>query len=235
MIVNVDAKQLDWLCAVWLSGDKTGREEIGNNVDQHTLNQKEFDLPERKIAKFFLFRCIFLGSSFAFANDPDFSWISNRQDYWDRRIDRFFSKYDGLAKQHDLWIKAATKGELISIPTGRQYTFSPIMSKKGEMVWPKKDIVCHPVQGLEAEMMKEYRIGVHNRLKELRPAILFSSIHDSLGVDTPSELRYNVRGVLEEEAALVPSYMKKYYGMDFDLPFRVEISEGLNMYDLEEV
>jgi DNA polymerase I-like protein with 3'-5' exonuclease and polymerase domains len=233
--VNVDVRGLEWVCCAYLCNDKVARKEIIEGEDQHSANQEAFKLPSRLIAKIFLFRAIFRGSAYAYANDPAFMHVSTQPKYWEGVIERFYTKYEGIAKQHEKWIKAATKGELITIPTGRSYKFDARQNRRGELEWPDKDIVNHPVQGLGAEMVKEYRIGVHNRMPEIRPAVLFSSIHDSLGIDTPDELRYNVRSVLESEAEAVPSRMKQYYGMDFDLPFRVEISEGPNMYDLEDV
>jgi DNA polymerase I-like protein with 3'-5' exonuclease and polymerase domains len=215
-----------------LCNDKVGREEILAGHDQHAANQDFFKLPSRLIAKKFLFRAIFRGSAYAYANDPEFMGASTNKKYWEEVIERFYTKYEGIAKQHEVWIKQATRGELITIPTGRSYKFEPRQNRRGEMEWPDKDIVNHPVQGLGAEMVKEYRIGVHRRMEELRPAVLFGSIHDQLGLDTPDSLRYNVRSVLNEEAERVPRYMNEYYGMDFDLPFRVEVSLGNNMYDL---
>jgi len=40
MILNADAKQLEWICATYLSQDKVAINEINNQVDQHADNQK---------------------------------------------------------------------------------------------------------------------------------------------------------------------------------------------------
>jgi hypothetical protein len=56
MIINCDAKALEWVGGAYLSQDKVAFEEIWNNVDQHSLNQKTFGLPSRLIAKTFVFR-----------------------------------------------------------------------------------------------------------------------------------------------------------------------------------
>ena len=56
MLVNVDAKYLDWLAATYLSQDSVAIEEIWSGFDLHTDNQKAFGLPSRLIAKVFLFR-----------------------------------------------------------------------------------------------------------------------------------------------------------------------------------
>lgn len=60
MLIEADARALEWLGAVYLSKDKTGYDEIISGVDQHTLNQKAFNLPTgpegRLVAKKFVFR-----------------------------------------------------------------------------------------------------------------------------------------------------------------------------------
>lgn len=56
MIVNGDAKALEWVVGTYLSKDKVAKQEILDKVDQHTLNQKAFGLPSRLIAKKFVFR-----------------------------------------------------------------------------------------------------------------------------------------------------------------------------------
>ncbi len=56
MIVNADAKALEWVAGSALNGDKVAHQEIWDGVDQHTLNQDAFKLPSRLIAKKFVFR-----------------------------------------------------------------------------------------------------------------------------------------------------------------------------------
>ena len=65
MLIQADAKALEWWTAVWLSQDKTGMNEILNGLDLHTENQKAFGLPSRLIAKKYLFRTIYRGSAYA--------------------------------------------------------------------------------------------------------------------------------------------------------------------------
>ena len=50
MILNADAKALEWICINWFSQDNVGREEILAQVDQHTVNAERFGLPDRRIA-----------------------------------------------------------------------------------------------------------------------------------------------------------------------------------------
>jgi len=56
MLINMDMKAIEWVCVAYLSQDRTAMEEIKNQIDQHTANQKRFGLPSRLIAKTFVFR-----------------------------------------------------------------------------------------------------------------------------------------------------------------------------------
>ena len=76
MLVNIDVSGLEWCTIVWLAQDKVGMAEIVAGVDCHAINQQTFGLPERRIAKIFVFRLIYGGTAWAYVYDPDFNWIS---------------------------------------------------------------------------------------------------------------------------------------------------------------
>lgn len=59
MLLQADAKALEWVCASYLSQDPIAMEEVLNNVDQHSDNQERFGLPSRLVAKTFVFRLIY--------------------------------------------------------------------------------------------------------------------------------------------------------------------------------
>ena len=49
MLLNADAKQLEWICATYLSQDKVAIDEINNQVDQHADNQERFGLDRKSV------------------------------------------------------------------------------------------------------------------------------------------------------------------------------------------
>ena len=55
MLLKADAQQLEWRTKVFLSQDPVALREIQNNEDLHSDNQKFFQLPNRTIAKNFLY------------------------------------------------------------------------------------------------------------------------------------------------------------------------------------
>jgi DNA polymerase I-like protein with 3'-5' exonuclease and polymerase domains len=97
MLVNIDVRGLEWVTIVWFAQDVVGMREIITGVDQHGENQRAFGLPERRIAKIFVFRLIYGGSKWAYALDPDFNYISKSPDYWQKVIDKFYDKYPGIS------------------------------------------------------------------------------------------------------------------------------------------
>ncbi len=103
MLIQGDASALEWRCAAFLSQDKVAYEEIWNNVDQHTDNQTRFGLPSRLIAKTFVFRLIYGGSAYSYANDPNFAEVSKSEKFWQGVIDEFYNKYKGLHKSSFSW------------------------------------------------------------------------------------------------------------------------------------
>ncbi len=100
MLLQADAKQLEWVGATYFSQDQTALKEIWNEVDQHSDNQKRFGLPSRLVAKTFVFRLIYGGSAYSYANDPDFKDIGG-ETFWQGIIDEFYKKYSGLKAWHD--------------------------------------------------------------------------------------------------------------------------------------
>ena len=64
MIVQCDAKSLEWITYLYISQDKAGIEEWFNFLkdpklnDIHTNNQNDLKLSSRLVSKIFLFRCV---------------------------------------------------------------------------------------------------------------------------------------------------------------------------------
>ena len=123
MLLNADAKALEWVCAAYLSQDKTAIQEIHGQIDQHTDNQTRFGLPSRLIAKTFVFRLIYGGSAFSYANDPNFKEIGNEA-YWQHVIDEFYKKYTGLKEWHDeIFLRAKKDNKLVCQQAERMITY----------------------------------------------------------------------------------------------------------------
>lgn len=146
MQVQCDASQLEWRTALELSRDQTGIAEILNKEDVHSLNEKAFVLPSRLIAKIYLFRTIFRGSGWAFANDPDFMHVSTDPNFWDELNVKFYSKYNGLDKCHYKWKDLVVAGKPIEGPLGRSWTINLKRDKYGNLKIPWTTLSNYPVK-----------------------------------------------------------------------------------------
>ena len=123
MIIKMDAKALEWRSYLELSRDPVGIQEILEGQDVHSNNQTFFNLPSRLIAKVFLFRWIYRGSAWAYANDNDFIPVSKSPVFWQDVIDRANTKYRVLYEyQADIMRRVENK-EVITIPSGREFLF----------------------------------------------------------------------------------------------------------------
>lgn len=230
MLINLDAKSLEWVTAVYLSGDEVGRAELKEGFDIHSRNQDALHLPTRTIAKVFLFRTIYCdeagGGAYAFANDPEFAHVSSSTRYWQERIDGFYLKYKGLAKWHSTILTTVGQSGRLSMPYGREYVFLR-KEKNGEKLWPKTQIYNYPVQGLGAELMAIVRVSLAKRLAAL--AIehkLVATVHDSVLIDAPEETLAPICKVVYDVFRDVPKNFEKLFGIPFDMDLNVEIQAG---------
>ena len=242
MIVNVDAKSLEWCTYLYLSQDPTGIEEWHGVIndpgkhDIHKANQTAFNLPTRLVAKVFLFRWIYRGSAFAYSKDPDFMPVSRSKEFWQDVIDKYYAKYPQIYKTHMRYIKeATTTGKLVS-PFGREYFFEPRKNKRGEMVWSEPDITNWPNQGCGADVMAVARVACYQRMK--RSGIkgkLISTVHDSIVADVPESDMNDVVEIFDKVFKDLPKLVTQAYGVDWNVPMLGEVSVGPNMLDLLEV
>lgn len=234
MLVSVDAKALEWLCVAYLSKDPVAYQEILDGVDQHTDNQTRFGLPSRLIAKTFVFRLIYGGSAYSYANDPNFTDVSSREKYWQKVIDEFYSKYKGIKKWHDEIVRTVTTTGQLVMPTGRIYKYKPTL-KRGEMVWPRTTILNYPVQGLGADLMCIARVSFARRLKA--SGIIgksISTVHDSIVIDVEDEYTEQVCKLFHEVFNDIPKNFERLFKVPFDLPTKCEVSYGPNLKDMVE-
>ena len=233
-IVNADAKALEWMGAVYLSKDPVGYQEIKDGVDQHSVNQAAFGLPTRLIAKTFVFRLIYGGTGYSYANDADFEGVSSDQKFWDKVIDKFYTKYQGIGKWHYELEREVRECGQIEIPTGRIFKFKPEKSYNGQYKWPRTKILNYPVQGFGADFMTLARVLANRRIKQTDGDFI-CTVHDSLVYDCKSSKVRLIAKTLFEVWQDLPSEFEKLWGKKFDLPCLVEISSGPNWKDQKEI
>jgi DNA polymerase I-like protein with 3'-5' exonuclease and polymerase domains len=235
MIVQVDAKSLEWCTYLYLSQDPVGIDEwhgVLNDPtsnDIHRANQTAFNLPSRLVAKVFLFRWIYRGSAFAYSRDPDFTGVSRQVDFWQDVIDRYYSKYKVLHQTHLNYINTVKKtGELVS-PLGRVYKYEP-KRQRGEMVWNESDITNWINQGLGADVMTIARILSKQKFDKYKlQSKLVNSVHDSVVADCVEKEVPAVSEIFLDVFKELPKRVSQAYDINWNLPMMGEILVGPNM------
>jgi DNA polymerase-1 len=238
MLINVDVKGLEVVVAAELSGDSVLRQEIIDKVDIHDSNRVAFNLgegkPGRLIAKIFKFRLIYGGSAYSYANDPDFTGVSDSVKFWEGVIDRYYTKYNGIKKWHDKLLADVKRDGYIAIPSGRYYPFEPTF-KYGDWKWPLTQIKNYPVQGFGADLVMLARIEAFQRLKDSGLEFqMVQTIHDSVVIDCHSKHLEQVATILKESVEVVPKLCQEHFNYNFSLPLTCEILYGKNKLDMKE-
>ena len=184
----------------------------------------------------FLFRWIYRGSAWAYANDNDFKETSSDPTYWEDVIKRANEKYHVLIEYQDRLIWKAERKEVITLPTGREFLFEVSKDAKGNPYWDIKKIVNHINQGFGAEIMMVGRVMLKRRLAKYVAAgvLLMNTVHDDFQLDVANDpaLLYNICIELEELFKDIPEQFTKYFKKEFITPLAGEVSFGHNLYEL---
>lgn len=160
--------------------------------------------------------------------------VSTSMGFWDQVIDAFYSKYKGIAKQHQLWMQEAISTGRLVMPTGRVFEYS--RTKYGE--WPRTLILNYPVQGTGADIVSIFRVSLSRRLSLLDcwPDIrLRSTVHDSVVLDTYKHNLECIVNTVKHCFNDLPMNFERVFGVPFNLPLSGEISYGPNLRDLVKV
>ncbi len=237
MLVACDASQLEWRTILELSRDPVGIGEILNGDDTHSLNQRAFDLPSRLIAKIYLFRTIFRGSGWSFAHDPAFMHVSADPKFWDEVGRKFFAKYKGIDDTHRKWADLVTGGKSLVGPSGRQWDI-PLRrdDRTKELKIPWTVLTNYPVQGTGADVMMVARISFARRLKMSGiPALLISTVHDSIVVDCESMYVQPVVNLFYQVFDDLVTNLNRTFQIDWQVPLACEVKVGMDMLNMKTV
>jgi DNA polymerase I-like protein with 3'-5' exonuclease and polymerase domains len=233
MLIQIDAAQLEWRVLAWLAGDSVALREINDGIDFHAENQALFGLPSRLIAKIYLFRTIYRGSGWSFANDSNFMGVSQDSDFWDDLNEKFYRKYKGIDQCHLRWGQTVAAKKPIISPFGREWLVD--LKPDGSLPWTV--LTNYPVQGTGADIMMIARISLMRRLRNLLStrALLVSTVHDSIVLDCPTEEVPSIGGLAVDVFNDIPGNVKKLYGIDLPCPFPGEVKVGYNLKEMQKL
>lgn len=238
MLVQADASQLEWRTLLELSRDEIGLREILEGQDTHELNRVAFNLPSRLISKIYLFRTIYRGKGWSFANDPAFMHVSSSASFWDEINEKFYKKYKGIDRCHKDWADCVLKGRSIVGPFGREWEISLARDIRGNLVIPWTILTNYPVQGTGADIMQIARVSFINRLKK-QPwgdkVLLISTVHDSIVVDAPSYLVQDIVNLFHQVFDDLIGNFNRLFNYTWIVPLTCECKFGMNMKEMTKI
>lgn len=234
MLIQADAAALEIRVAAFLSQDETLIREIVEELDIHTDNQTRFGLPSRLIAKIFVFRLLYGGSAYSYANDPEFMEISKSEKYWQEVIDAYYDKYKGIKKWHIKLVREAVETGKVISPTGREYRFQQYNGN-----YKDTQIKNYIVQGTGADIMALARVSFFNRLKKLnyKECLLVNTVHDSIVIDFNEKICDNklIAQTLHDVFADIPKNFEKLFLTPFNVPMTCEVLMGKDWENMEVI
>ena len=228
-------RSFEWRTLLELAKDQVGIEEILGGEDTHAKNQQAFGLPSRLIAKIFLFRTIYRGSGWSFANDPDFMHVSTSSQFWDDMNEKFYNKYTGINNCHYRWKDDVMAGKPIVGPMGRSWSCPVRRDYRGELKIPWTTLTNYPVQGTGADVMMLARIMAKKRIQDANiPCDFISTVHDSIVLDCRKQFLEQLRDIFDGVFADLPSRIKSVFGYEWTVPMACESKFGPDMKNMQK-
>ena len=221
-IMEVDFAQLEFRTAVFLAQDKQGMKDIEDGVDVHQFTADIIGV-SRQDAKAHTFKPLYGGVS---GTDDEKKYYTE-----------FLNKYKQIKEWHDKLEYDAIATKMITLPTGRQFSFPDAK----RMPWGSSNystqIKNYPVQGFAtADIVPLACLNAYELMKERKvKSLLINTVHDSIVVDVyPGEEKI-MSDILSQSTRGVKNTMKSMYNIDFNVPLDIEVKIGDDWLDMTEI
>ena len=193
-------------------------------------SQDEVTIQERQVAKTTSFLIVYGGSKFQLS---DIMRISLRKA--DKVIEAYKEVYPGIFQYMEFIEKFIRKNKYAYSIFGRRRNLPDIESKNYAVAAKAvRQGINFTIQSTASDILVCSLIGINNRLEEegLRTRIV-STVHDSLEVISPDDELDKVCSIIHNEMVNYP-YIKKHFGLSFDVPLEIEILVGDSFGDGKE-
>lgn len=255
-ILELDYSQLEMVALAYLADDKQLIEDINNGRDMHKELYKGMygrypTDAERKPFKRFSFLLVYGGSVATLMAQSGCDRATAK-----KFIDTFYARYKGVKEYHETIVKRANDLAVVSYdedksgpqytyyhvsPTGRHFIFKkyPNEYKEGELTFSPTELKNWPIQGFATGDIVPMMVGILLRKLEeagiSQQALLVMTVHDSVVLDTQSEVCYKAASIAKETLENAPMYLKMYFNIDFPCQLKVGVEAGDNWQHKEEI
>jgi len=261
-LLEADYSQLEIYVLAYLSGDTQLKADLLNGVDLHSqaaerLFGRNFTAEDRKTAKQLSFQLQY-GSGAKAMSIKNGIPISLAKKF----IAQYYERYPGVAVYQNKLLEQVKASREVSeerteggfprgvgkyqSETGRIFVFkeydSPsFMQEKGEYTsFKPTEIKNYGVQGFAGG---DIVLTVLGRLfRDLKNSeyhdgiLLINTIHDSILLDIKHrDLIPGAKWIVSRHMKSAPDYLKEDYGIDFDLPLKIEFKAGKNWAEMAPI
>jgi len=226
-ILEADFAQLEFRVAAYLSQDPIAIKEVNEGFDVHSYTAQVItdagQPTSRQVAKTHTFAPLYGATGYG-RTKAEAAYYTH-----------FLEKYKGIAKWHKQLAKEAMTKKCITTPSGREFIFDKCKRKKDGSVTYFTQIKNYPVQSFAtADIVPLFLVEITKKLiKKL--SLVVNSVHDSVIIDVHfSEVEDVIEIVKEIEGNLV-KYMKTRWGIDFNVPLKLDVKIGNDWLNMTEI
>jgi DNA polymerase-1 len=231
VLLDADLSALEWRVAAELSRDPTMIQEIVDGVDIHTANALSLfgDAKFRQESKTISFRALYGGGAFAFHMDYRMPSLGLKR--WERIVEEFNDKYNGLIAWQNANYREVIQNGFLKTFTGREYIFQKFPDKDGAFKYSRPMVCNYPVQGTAtADIMPLCMVVIFRRLRKggyfEKGVKYINQVHDSIILDVPNYLVDKVGFLCYNVFTSIPELVKGYFDYEWCVPMSGEIKVG---------
>jgi DNA polymerase I-like protein with 3'-5' exonuclease and polymerase domains len=250
-MLELDYSQLEMIALAYLANDQQLIEDINAGRDMHRELYKGMygrypTDKERKPFKRYSFLLVYGGGATTLMAQSGCDRATAT-----KFIKTFYTRYKGVKAYHEEIVKKANDNAVVlydpeksgpeytyyhSSPTGRHYLFNKYPNEyKGDLSFSPTELKNWPIQGFATGDVVPMMVGILLRNLEdagyADKALLVMTVHDSVVLDVPNYMLYDVSAIAQKTLESAPMYMKKYFNIDFPCKLGVGVEAGTNWQD----
>ena len=226
-ILEADFAQLEFRTAAYLSQDETAIKEIKDGFDVHAYTAsvitKSGQKTSRQEAKAHTFAPLYGATGFG------------RTSAEAKYYEQFTQKYKGVASWHSRLAKEALETNMITTPSGRQFSFPDVERRSNGSVSYFTQIKNYPVQSFAtADIVPLVLIEIDKALDKYNSCVV-NTVHDSIVIDIHPHEREDVLNIIRNVNKTLNTLINITFKIDFNVPLLLEAKIGDNWLDTKDV
>ena len=226
-ILEADFAQLEFRAAAFLSQDQTAMKEIEDGFDVHSYTARVIsdagEKTSRQEAKAHTFAPLY--GATGFGRTP------SQATYYKH----FTDKYKGVSLWHSKLAKEALETNMITTPSGRQFSFPDVERRSNGSVSYFTQIKNYPVQSFAtADIVPLVLIEIDKALDKYSSCVV-NTVHDSIVIDIHPHEREDVLNIIRNVNKTLNTLINMTFKIDFNVPLLLEAKIGDNWLDTKDV